>query len=99
MMISIVRIEIRCDLLGPPNCSVFSMGTETTKENRIKDVKRLTVLYHSCEFPRSDHHRQILLVGISLVARLAVVELQSWGSIWISGSHRVLSLHLYILCI
>lgn len=102
MIVSIIRIEIRCDLLGLPNRSVFSLSTETTKENCIEGVKRWTVLYHSCEFPRSDHHRQILLVGVSFGSRVGYSRIAEVGECM--GIREPLSsepsvLYLFILCI
>lgn len=56
---------------GPSIYSVFSVGTETTSEDCREGRRRQTILYHSWEFPGSEHGGQfLLLVGISSGSRV-----------------------------
>lgn len=52
-MYLITGIEIRCDLPGPPICSVLSMGTVMMNRNSLESTKRQTFLHLACMFPRS----------------------------------------------
>lgn len=65
-----IRLEIRCDLLGPPICSVFSMVTETMNRNCVEGMKRQALFHHSQEFQDLTIMGTIPLVGISFGSKV-----------------------------
>lgn len=78
----ITRIGIRCDLLGPPICFVFSVGTETINRNCLEGMKRQTLFASCLDVPKIWPHLEHLLVSIYFGYKIGFGEHCNTGEVY-----------------